>query len=297
MKSCTKSRLHDCRGFGLIETLIAVVVAGIIITGLVVGIGQLSRIPRDNSNKITLVRNLDIAGNWFIRDFESAYIAPVSATLSPGVSTLEITQSVNNRMDTPISYHINPGGELIRTGGGANSIIAANITSVNYSTSTPATLEISSSAGSATLTRTYQVPSRIYPTIYPLSIDTISLAEGDVGFVYTQTLAASGGLLPYSWTVPPGSLPAWALLNSSTGTISGGPTVGTTSFTVTVTDSSSPALTDARDLSITINLALVINTSSPLPEGVVNIAYDQTLENRRIGPVRLVYTVGNLPNG
>jgi hypothetical protein len=58
---------------------------------------------------------------------------------------------------------------------------------------------------------------------------------------YSASVAASGGLPPYSWSVTSGSLPAGLALNPLTGVISGKPTqVGGFSFTLQVKDASAP---------------------------------------------------------
>jgi len=95
-------------------------------------------------------------------------------------------------------------------------------------------------------------PSNTTTTSPSVTINTISLASGTVGTVYSQTLTASGGTAPYTWTLSSGTLPAGLTL-STAGVISGTPTtIGTSSFTVTATDSSTPALTATQTLSITI---------------------------------------------
>lgn len=89
----------------------------------------------------------------------------------------------------------------------------------------------------------------------PLSVATRSLSTGTVGVSYGQTLQAASGKAPYTWAITAGSLPAGLALNAGTGLISGIPsTAGTASFTVQVTDSTTPApQTASADLSITIN--------------------------------------------
>lgn len=82
-----------------------------------------------------------------------------------------------------------------------------------------------------------------------LSITTTSLPGAVVGQSYTATLAAAGGVAPYTWSVSSGALPA-GLTMTAAGAISG--TVATSacappgpctiSFTVTVTDSSGTAV-------------------------------------------------------
>ncbi len=87
----------------------------------------------------------------------------------------------------------------------------------------------------------------------PLSITTTSLPSGTAGTAYNATVAAAGGVTPYTWTVTAGKLPTGLSLNSSTGAITGMPTVvGTSNFTVQVTDSDSPPGSASAQLSIVI---------------------------------------------
>jgi len=67
---------------------------------------------------------------------------------------------------------------------------------------------------------------------------TTPLPAAQVGVVYAQTLTASGGVAPYTWSLASGStLPAGLSLSSS-GVISGTPTTnGSFSFTAQVSDS------------------------------------------------------------
>lgn len=74
----------------------------------------------------------------------------------------------------------------------------------------------------------------------PLAITTTSLPNAQIGVPYSQTLQATGGTPPYSWLEISGSLPP-GLSVASDGVISGTPTEGGNfSFTVGVSDSSSP---------------------------------------------------------
>jgi len=86
----------------------------------------------------------------------------------------------------------------------------------------------------------------------PLSVSTSSLPGGTQSVAYSQTLAATGGTGPYTWSLTSGSLPAGLTLTNG-GQISGTPTAfGTNSFTVQVTDSGSSPQTATKALSITI---------------------------------------------
>lgn len=86
-----------------------------------------------------------------------------------------------------------------------------------------------------------------------LTITTASLPDADRNISYSQTLTASGGTSPYTWSISAGALPAGLTLNSSTGVISGTTITdpnATYSFTARVTDRA--AAIRERNLSIVV---------------------------------------------
>ena len=113
-----------------------------------------------------------------------------------------------------------------------------------------------------------------------VKITTPSLPNGAVGSSYNATLAATGGTLPYAWSVASGNLTAGLTL-SQTGIISGTPDAGTAgdyTFAVKVTDNATPSKSDTEQYTITIAEAgtLIITTTS-LGDGTEEIAYSATL--------------------
>jgi len=132
----------------------------------------------------------------------------------------------------------------------------------------------------------------------PLSVTTSSLPGGIVGQAYSQSVAATGGKTPYTWSVSSGTLPSGLTLNASTGAVSGTPTAaGTSNFTVKATDSGNPARTATKALSIVIVAQLQITTSS-LANGTVGQAYSQTLSaTGGSGSYTWSVSSGSLPPG
>ncbi|MBI5281168.1 MAG: putative Ig domain-containing protein [Candidatus Solibacter usitatus] len=100
------------------------------------------------------------------------------------------------------------------------------------------------------------------------------LPNGAVGTQYSQTLSASGGAAPYSWTVTGGALPPGITL-TGLGLVSGVPAAGGAfSFTARATDAVGATGTASFSLSITDSLR--ITTAAPLPDGAVGNAYSLT---------------------
>ena len=135
----------------------------------------------------------------------------------------------------------------------------------------------------------------------PLAVSTTTLPAGSssTGNVYpSTTLVAVNGTTPYKWAVTTGVLPPGLNLNNA-GVISGSATTaGTYPFKVTVTDTATPANTATGSLSITINPALAVTTTSPLSVGDAGAAYSVTLASTGgVAPVTWAINSGALPAG
>ena len=128
-----------------------------------------------------------------------------------------------------------------------------------------------------------------------LAVTSLSPPAGTVGVSYSTTLAATGGVSPYTWTLLSGNPPAGLRL-SAAGVISGTPTTsGTSTFTVQVADSESTQQTAVAQLNITVNTVTI--TTQSLPAGTVNVPYSAPLA--AIGGVTpYTWTLsGTLPSG
>lgn len=108
----------------------------------------------------------------------------------------------------------------------------------------------------------------------PLVITTATVPAGTVGSVYTQALAASGGVTPYAWSVSAGALPPGLTL-STAGVLNGTPTSnGSFTFTARVTDAASQSAT--RSLTLQVGGALTVSTAS-LPPATTGTPYSSQL--------------------
>ena len=140
----------------------------------------------------------------------------------------------------------------------------------------------------------------------PPSIIAFTLPIGTVNQPYPNTqLTATGGALPYTWTVTPALAGGTLTLDLSTGVISGTPTSGNngaTPHTFRVTDSTQPVhqfgeLT--RTLTINANVTPVTITNSSLPSGTAGQAYSGQLAASG-GTPPYSFSINNgssLPNG
>jgi large repetitive protein len=150
---------------------------------------------------------------------------------------------------------------------------------------------LAGSAAEARLVRAYTITVPA-PTIV---LSATTLPHPNVAVAYNQSLGASGGVAPYSFTVAQGALPPGLAL-ASTGALSGTPSAsGTYTFTVQATD----AFGQSGRLAYTVVVPVPTLTITPatLPSGVAGTAYTQALS---ISGGLAPYTVarsGSLPAG
>ena len=130
-----------------------------------------------------------------------------------------------------------------------------------------------------------------------VTITTTSLPSGPPNVAYSATLAATGGSVPYHWSVLAGILPTGLTLISASGQIIGTPTAqGAFQFTVQVTDFLGGTATKA--LSITIGTVPPLTITTALPGASLNQPYSGSLTaTGGTQPVTWTLTSGNLPTG
>jgi Putative Ig domain len=109
-------------------------------------------------------------------------------------------------------------------------------------------------------------------TVLPLGIATRALPSATVGSPYADSLAATGGVPPYSWNISSGVLPNGFGLDRDTGLLSGTTSqTGVFAFQVTVTDS--------HRVATNASLSILVVGNTPPPLGIAT----QTLPSATVG--------------
>ncbi len=185
-------------------------------------------------------------------------LAITTTTLPGGTVAQPYSQSVTATGGTSTGYSwsvvsgsLPPGLALSPTGTPSATLSGTPTAPGTYNF----TVQVADSAAS-TDTQALAVTITAAPA---LTITTTTLPGATVGAAYSQSVTATGGTTPYTWSVVSGSLPPGLALSPTgtpSATLSGTPTTeGTYNFTVQVTDN--VAATDTQALSI------VVSPSSP----------------------------------
>jgi hypothetical protein len=221
----------------------------------------------------------------------------VTATLTTvdATDTASLTATVaNDKNSAGVNWTVSGGGTLSST-----TTTAATYTAPGASSSALTVTVTATSIADTTKTATATITVPAAP-----AVTTGALVAGTVGTAYSGTLAASGGIPPYTWTLTSGTLPAGINMNTA-GVLSGTPTaagVGTTNLTFKVTDSgTATAISTTATLGLTIAAAPAITfttTTATLAKGTYKSAYSSTVSATG-GAGALTYTLlsGALPAG
>lgn len=183
----------------------------------------------------------------------SAATSAILGTPSPSITSISPSQVVLGQPTTLTVSGANFQSNFTATvsnGTGGTTFVNASQVQVQVTMSgTPpyvSTLTITNPNSGGSATGTFQVVASPIPLI-----TTSSLPTATPNSSYNTTLAATGGVTPYTWSVISGTLPPGLALYPTTGLISGTATAtGTWSFTVQVADASSQTTT--RALSTTV---------------------------------------------
>ncbi len=138
------------------------------------------------------------------------------------------------------------------------------------------------------------------PGVCPTVTLSPTLASGTVGAAYSQGIAPSGGVGPYTFAVAGGALPPGLALNGTTGVISGSPgAAGTYNVLITATDSNGCPGSRAYVITIAGPACSAITLSpSTVPVGHIGSGYVAPLTAAGgTGPYTYAITAGAIPAG
>ncbi|WP_339929198.1 putative Ig domain-containing protein [uncultured Brevundimonas sp.] len=261
--------------------------------------GGLSGTPNAAGSSTFTVTATDSAGNIGLR----AYILVISpgavltvnpASLPNGTNGTAYNATIGATGGTGAGYTFAvsagslPGGLTLAAGGGLTG-------TPNAAGSSTFTVTATDSAGNTGL-RAYTLV--ISPGAV-LTVNPASLPNGTNGTAYNATIIATGGTgAGYTFAVTSGSLPGGLTLAAG-GDLSGTPNAaGTSTFTVTATDSAGNTGVRIYTLVINPGAVLTINPAT-LPAGHDRVAYNQTLTATGGAGTGYTYsvTVGALPSG
>ncbi|WP_430391814.1 putative Ig domain-containing protein [Dyella sp. 20L07] len=129
-----------------------------------------------------------------------------------------------------------------------------------------------------------------------IAVTPATLTAGQVAVAYNQTLSASGGVGPYSFTVSPGTLPAGMTL-SSAGVLSGTPTAAG-SFNIPVTATDAHSFTGTQTYTLVVSTPTIVLTPTSLTAGQAAVVYSQQLNaSGGVGTYTYAVSAGALPTG
>jgi len=269
--------------------------------------------PADDMTMWTIQEFCDATNSWGCRVVK--LLAPLPATPSAAAPTSGMTGTTINVAVTGTS---SSGSGFFDPGVGFTNRIAASVdgggvtvNSVTYTSPTSITLNVTIAGNASTGGRTITVTnpdgqsvtsgSAIF-TVSPGSCPTISLSpatlpDGAAGAAYNQTVTASGGQSPYSFSVTSGSLPSGISLSSG-GVLSGTPGFGGASnFTISANDANGCSGSQSYTLTVTGCPSITLSPTT-LPDGTVGSSYSQTITaSGGTAPYTFTVTSGSLPAG
>jgi CSLREA domain-containing protein len=235
----------------------------------------------------TSVQFTNIPGGGAYTAIQNAVPSPL-----PIVSVTENSQSIGS---VPVTLT-----DASHTVTGLGPMTTAVNTGATFSSLKDSAIEDTTLSATLAITSTYSLTAATTAefdvTTSALTLTPATLPSPAVGVAYSQTLSASGGIAPYTYSLSAGALPMGLALRT-TGVISGTATAsGTFNFTVTAKDSDS--FTVAQAYLFTIAATTITLTPTTLPSPTVGMAYSQTLSaSGGIAPYSYSISTGALPTG
>ncbi|PQA58562.1 beta strand repeat-containing protein [Siphonobacter curvatus] len=213
-----------------------------------------------------------------------AYTGGLSATSSGTGRTLNYALATGSSL---------PAGLTLNANGTITGTVAAS--------ATPGTYQINVNIRDVTDGGNLTAGSHVYTLVIApadLTLPAFALGNGTVGTPYASAALPepTGGNPKYTFTVT--NLPPGLTFDPITRVISGTPTTaGSYTVRVQVTDSSNPAQTTFRDVTVIIAPATLVLPDTTLATGQVGNPYVTTIPAARGGTTPITYTASNVPAG
>jgi len=178
------------------------------------------------------------------------------SSTSPNSGASAITTNANELVFAAAGFPNSYSGTA--TAGGGYTLQQQDTGTSRAVTETTIVASTGTYAGTFTLSTSTNWSAVLATFVVPASgpgaptITTNALPNGTSNTPYSTTVAATGGVTPYAWSILSGSLPPGLALGSSSGVISGTPTAtGPFTFTAQVTDAN--GMTASKAFTLTIN--------------------------------------------
>ncbi|SOZ21551.1 hypothetical protein CBM2623_A150027 [Cupriavidus taiwanensis] len=196
----------------------------------------------------------------------------------------------------PYSYSITINGGTMPAGLAFNS--ASGVLAGTPRTAGTVSFTIQAN-DSSTGTGPYSVAGAYALTIAAptVMLSPATLVNPALGVAYSQSVSASGGSAPYTYSVVAGALPPGLTLNGSTGAVAGTTVAGGNyNFTIQATDNL--GFTGSRAYSLALGAPTIVINPATLPQATVAAAYSQALTaTSGTAPYTFAITAGALPAG
>jgi hypothetical protein len=240
------------------------------------------------SAQLTGTLTLDAQG-----DPAAVFIFQIASTLTTASASSVVM--INGGSDCNVYWQVGSSATL-----GSGSAIAGSILALSSITlTTSANLSGRALARNGAVTLDTNTVAVCAAGCAPINLAPTTLPNASLGQPYSQTLSATGGLLPYTYGITAGTLPPGLIL-SPAGLIAGTPTsAGTFSFTVTVTDAAGCTATRVYTIVVApLGCPTITVLPASLPVGVIGSPYSQAMSaSGGSAPYVFAVTAGALPPG
>lgn len=211
-------------------------------------------------------------------------------------SAASFTAVASNSVSAPV-YQWQRAGVNLGNGGTISGVTSStlSLSSVSSSDATNYTCILNDACGNSATSSVAKL------TVTTITILPTTLPNVSIGALYNQTVSASGGTGPYTFSIVSGTLPIGLTLNPSTGAITGiyNGAPGSASFTIQATDQGALGCSASRSYTINMVSCPTIGVSGNPAAGTVATVYSDSSISASGGTSPYTFTVsaGSLPNG